>query len=88
MPIWECDFVEGRTYGGRKFRLLTIIDEARCKCFALTVAWQLKHEDVSSVRADLFIARWPPANNGSNNGSKFVATAVQKSLTNVGVKML
>jgi hypothetical protein len=58
VPIWECDFVEGRTYGGRKFRVLTIIGEASCECFALTVARQLKHEDVSAVWAVLFIARY------------------------------
>jgi transposase InsO family protein len=26
--VWAYDFVEGRTHDGRKFRILTIIDEA------------------------------------------------------------
>src|SRR3546814_14031707 len=38
--------------------------------------------------ADLFIGRRPPANNRSDNGSEFIATAVQKGLAQVGVKTL
>jgi hypothetical protein len=44
--VWAYDFVEGRTHDGRKFRILTIIDEASRECLALIVARQLKHEDV------------------------------------------
>jgi putative transposase len=42
--VWAYDFVEGRTHDGRKFRILTIIDEASRECLALIVARQLKHE--------------------------------------------
>ena len=38
--------------------------------------------------ADLFIARGPPANIRSDNGSEFIATAVQKWLAQVGVTTL
>ena len=38
--------------------------------------------------ADLFIARGPPAHIRSDNGSEFIATAVQKWLGQVGVKTL
>jgi len=50
------------------------------------VAWQLKHEDVLAALADLFIARGPPANLRSDNGSEFIATAVQTWLNRIGVK--
>ena len=86
--VWAYDFVEGRTHDGRKFRILTIIDEASRECLALGVARQLRHEDVLAALADLFIARGPPANIRSDNGSKFIATAVQKWLVQVGVKTL
>src|SRR3546814_4332456 len=36
----------------------------------------------------LFIARGPPANIRSDNGSEFIVTAVQKWLEQVGVKTL
>jgi len=55
---------------------------------ALVVARQLKHEDVLAALADLFIARGPPAHIRSDNGAKFIATAVQEWLADVGVKTL
>jgi len=54
--VWAYDFVEARTHDGRKFRILTIIDEASRECLALVVARQLKHEDVLAALAELFIA--------------------------------
>ena len=82
------DFVEGRTHDGRKFRILTIIDEASRECLALIAARQLRHEDVLAALAELFIARGPPANIRSDNGPEFIATAVQKWLAKIGVKTL
>ena len=82
--VWAYDFVEGRTHDRRKFRIPTIIDEASRECLAPIVARQLKHEDVLAALADLFIACGPPANIRSDNGSAFIATAVQKWLAQVG----
>src|SRR5690606_15678098 len=59
--VWAYDFVEGRTHDSRKFRILTIIDEASRECLALVVARQLKHQDVLAALADLFVSRGPPA---------------------------
>ncbi|PYD49434.1 IS3 family transposase [Komagataeibacter saccharivorans] len=86
--VWAYDFVEGRTHDGRKFRILTIIDEASRECLALIVARRLRHEDVLAALADLFISRGPPAHIRSDNGSEFIATAVQKWLGQIGVKTL
>jgi putative transposase len=86
--VWAYDFVEARTRDGRKFRILTVIDEASRECLALVVARQLRHEDVLAALAELFIDRGPPAHIRSDNGSEFIATAVQKWLGQVGVKTL
>src|SRR3546814_12434533 len=75
--VWAYDFVEERTHDGRKFRILTIIDEASRECLALVVARQLRHEDVLAALAELFIERGPPAHIRSDNGSEFIATAVR-----------
>jgi putative transposase len=80
--------VEGRTHDGRKFRILTIIDEASRECLALVVARQLRHEDVLAALAEVFIARGPRAHIRSDNGPEFIATAVQEWLAHVGVKTL
>src|SRR3546814_437302 len=84
--VWAYDFVEGRTHDGRKFRILTIIDEASRECLALIVARQLRHEDVLAALAELFIVRGPPAHIRSDNGAEFIATAVQQWLGQIGVK--
>lgn len=52
------------------------------------VARRFRHEDVLAALAELFIARGPPANLRPDNGSEFIATAVQKRLVKVGVKTL
>lgn len=85
--MWAYDFVEGRTHDGRKFRILTIIDEASRECLALVVARKLRHEDLLAV-AELFVSRGPPAHIRSDNGPEFIATAVQKWLGRIGVKTL
>lgn len=70
----------------RKFRILTIIDEGSRECLDLIGARQLKHEDFLVALAELFIARVPPANIRSDNGSEFIATAVQKWQANAGAQ--
>ena len=57
-------------------------------CLALIVARRLNHEDVLAALADLFIERGPPAHIRSDNGSEFIATAVQEWLGKVGVTTL
>jgi putative transposase len=86
--VWAYDFVEGRTHDGRKFRILTIIDEASRECLALVVARRLRHEDVLAALAELFVLRGPPANIRSDNGPEFIATAVKKWLGRIGVTTL
>jgi putative transposase len=86
--VWVYDFADGRTHDGRKFRILTIIDEASRECLALVVARQLKHEDVLAALADLFVTRVPPAHIRSDNSAEFIANAVQKWLGQIGVKTL
>lgn len=86
--VWAYDFVEGRTHDGRKFRILTIIDEASRECLGLTVARKLNHQDVLAALAELFVTRGPPAHIRSDNGSEFVARAVRDWLGRIGVTTL
>lgn len=86
--VWSYDFVEGRTHDGRKYRILSIIDEASRECLALPVARKLRSDDVLAALAELFVTRGPPAHIRSDNGPEFIATAVQQWLTQIGVKTL
>ena len=86
--VWAYDFVEDRTRDGRKFRLLTIIDEFTRECLAIEVARRLRSDDVLHRLAELFAERGPPDHIRSDNGSEFSAKAVKAWLGRVGVKTL
>jgi putative transposase len=84
--VWSYDFVEDRTHDGRKFRLLNVIDEFSHECLAIRVGRKLRTVDVIDVLSDLFILRGVPGHIRSDNGSEFVAKAVQAWITAVGAK--
>jgi len=77
-----------RTHDGRKFRILSVTDEASRVCLALPVARRPRSEDVVEALAELFVTRGPPAHIRSDDGPAFIATAVQQWLAKIGVKTL
>jgi putative transposase len=84
--VWSYDFVEDRTHEGRKYRMLNLIDEFTHECLAIRVERKLKSADVIDVLADQFILRGVPEHIRSDNGSEFVAKAVQDWVGAVGTK--
>lgn len=86
--VWAYDFVEDRTHDGRKFRMLTVIDEFTRECLAITVARRLTGDDVLATLTDLFVERGPPEHIRSDQGPEFIATAVKAWLGRIGVKTL
>ena len=86
--VWSYDFMHARTYDGRAFRLLTIIDEYSRESLAVKVARRLTSEDVLDQLTQLFIQRRLPDYIRSDNGGEFTAKAVRKWLDDLGVKTL
>ncbi len=86
--VWAYDFVQDRTHDGRRFRMLTVIDEYTRECLAIVVARRLTSDDVLQVLTDLFVDRGPPDHIRSDNGPEFVAKEVRGWLGRVGVKTL
>jgi transposase InsO family protein len=84
--VWSYDFVEDRTHDGRKYRILTVIDEFTHESLAIRVDRKLNSTDVIDVLSDLFILRGVPEHVRSDNGPEFVAKAVQKWIAAVGAK--
>jgi putative transposase len=84
--VWSYDFVSERLHNGRKFRMLTVIDEYSRRCLAIRVDYRLKAEQVLEVLAELFISHGVPDYIRSDNGSEFTATDVRQWLAQVGVK--
>ncbi len=86
--VWSYDFVQHYTHDGRKFRILTILDEYTRQCLAIDVERRLNRESVLDRLTDLFIRRGVPEYIRSDNGSEFTAKVVRNWLSAVGVKTL
>ena len=84
--VWSYDFVEDRTHDGRKYRMLTVVDEFTHECLTIRINRKLKAFDVIDVLSDLFILRGIPGHVRSDNGPEFVAKAVQDWIAAVGAK--
>ena len=86
--VWSYDFVQDQTEDGRRFRMLTVIDEFTRRCLAIIVARRLRSDDVLQCLTDLFVEHGPPEHIRSDNGSEFVARNVRSWLERIGVTTL
>lgn len=86
--VWSYDFVHHRTYDGRVFRTLNIIDEHTRECLAIDVARRLRSQDVLHRLGQLFLDRGLPEYIRSDNGPEFTAKAVRKWLAELGIGTL
>jgi len=86
--VWAYDFVQDRTRDGRKFRMLTVIDEFTRECLAIDVARRLNSQSVLAVLADLMVRRGVPDHIRSDNGPEFAAIAVREWIAKVGARTL
>ena len=85
--VWSYDFVADRTYEGRSFRILTLIDEYTKECLALKVRRHFKARDVVEVLSELFLKRGLPCHIRSDNGSEFTAKVVRRWLEKFEIKI-
>jgi transposase InsO family protein len=83
--VWSYDFVEDKTYDGRKIRILNIIDEYSHECLASVPRRSFKNNDVIEVLANLMLLKGTPEYLRSDNGSEFTASKIRAWLQNAGV---
>jgi putative transposase len=86
--IWAYDFVEDALADGTPLRILTVMDEFTREGLALDVALTTSAERVIGVLTALVAQHGAPVNLRSDNGSEFVAIAVQSWLAQCGVQTL
>jgi len=77
-----------RTHDGKRFRMLTVIDEYSRECLSIKVARKLNSTDVIDTLLDLFVLHGVPDYIRSDNGSEFTALLVRKWLGKLKVKAL
>lgn len=86
--VWSYDFVQDQTHDGRKFRMLTVIDEFTRECLMIKVKRRLNSKDVMMALGKLFITRGLPEHIRSDNGAEFTAKRVCKWLKELSVETL
>lgn len=86
--VWCWDFVFDRTVSGSALKWLSIVDEYTRECLALKVDRSITSEDVIDTLAELFAMRGVPKHIRSDNGPEFIAHAIRRWLSQVGVEAL
>jgi putative transposase len=86
--VWCWDFVFDHTTSGSALKWLSIVDEYTRECLALKVDRSITSEDVIDTLVELFAMRGVPRHIRSDNGSEFIARAIQRWLAQVEVETL
>lgn len=86
--VWSYDFVMDRTYEGRSYRMLNIVDEYTRECLSIKIKRRLNSNDVMDVLSELFLIHGAPDHIRSDNGPEFIANALRKWLERLKVKTL
>ena len=75
--VWCLDFIEERTLGGRKLRILCVTDEFTRESFAIEAGGSFRGERVCSVLEALIVVRGAPGALRMDNGPELVALALR-----------
>ena len=84
--VWSYDFMHHRTYDGRAFRTLNILDEHSRECLAIQAQRKLNSTEVIDALTDLFILRGVRGYIRSDNDPEYIAEAVKGWVKAVGAK--
>ena len=78
--VWTYNFLHTSTERGGKLRVLAVLNEYTRECLALYVARSISSKRVLHLLNWLFVTRGRPAYLRSDNGSEFIARAIQRWL--------
>jgi putative transposase len=73
---WSLVFVSGQMTDGRRFRILTIVDDCTRECLALVADTSLGGVRVGRELDQLMIKRGKPRMIVSDNGTEFTSNAI------------
>jgi putative transposase len=71
--VWALDFMADALYGGRKFRVLNVIDEGNREALAIEVAVSIPSRRVVRVLDELVALNGPPRALRMDNGPELIA---------------
>jgi len=83
--VWSYDIIEDKTYNGKRFRILNIMDEYTRECLLSFASRRITSSEVVEFLAELFCNRGLPVYIRSDNGSEFTAKKVRKFIRDLGI---
>jgi len=84
--IWSIDFVHAKLSNGQSYKMLTVLDEYTRQAMCVAVKARMGSADVLEAIYPLLLKHGKPEYIRSDNGSEFIAKALQEWLTRVGIK--
>lgn len=84
--VWTYDFMEHRTLDGRRYRLLTVVDEYTRECLSIRAERRLNSGVVVEELDRLAGQRGAPKYIRSDNGPEFTARVVREWLATSGIQ--
>ena len=84
--IWSVDFVYDKLSSGRSYKMLTVLDEYTRRALCVEVKPRMGSADVLEALYPLLLTHGKPEYIRSDNGSEFIAAALQLWLRKVGIK--
>ena len=84
--IWSVDFVHDKLSSGRSYKMLTVLDEYTRRALCVEVKPRMGSADVLEALYPLLLTHGKPEYIRSDNGSEFIAAALQLWLRKVGIK--
>jgi len=86
--VWSWDFVEDQTENGTRFRILTLLAEYTRQCLAVHAGWSIPALPAITVIEAAIERYGAPEYLRSDNGSEFIAYAIQDWLKERQIKTL
>lgn len=83
--VWTMDFVHDRLSNNSPLRMLTLVDEYTRECLDIPVRRSMKSVDVQQSLSRVIAARGIPVYIRSDNGSEFIAQALQSWFSQMGI---
>jgi putative transposase len=75
---WSMDFAADSLFNGRRFRVLTVVDNFSRECLGITVGQSLRGDQVVELLDHLKRVRGVPRSIRMDNGSEFVSKVLDK----------
>lgn len=84
--IWSIDFVHDKLSTGKPYKMLTVLDEYTREGLCVAAQSRMNANDVLETLYELLLRKGKPEYIRSDNGSEFIATALQEWLVRVGIR--